>query len=564
MTKKIEVFASEALPGELEEFPDIKRGWGTTKGSTCGIPPMKWFNAIQKRTDEAINALATGSINGHSFEEGAILESKNDFIYDEGSKLWYFWGGDFPKVVHQGGSPDGENWFVFSVDDIKDTLLSDGTGIINHCNDGNCISLKKIIDMNGVYPEMFGAISTNGSSKPIDSTVAIQKAYSLAMSLGVPLIIKGRHYGITNLSFFDDVPSSGMANGTTIIGNNSGTYLRVLTDSDSYDKNKASLIIGNEKSYLKRLVVENIIVLPWDKETLDSGDGILLRKASNGSRMLGVEVRGMKDGIVINDSFTVNFTSCNFSQNRRHGVYAPKVITSTGSFTYNNNIGFINCVCNFNLGSGIFTESRSVSVISTNCEGNKSHQFSAEGADVFIEGMYCETLPKEPYACINLKDCNGGFISSNYLDTWGGEQGDKTLIRLTGTTHGVTVFTGGYNVRSGTKATIVDLGESTEKNTVFALMGNTISDKSSGKNTIVWTDKVKNSLNGESSVKHYGVVNHGLKTKPSNINITPVTTDVLFISVIPDSINENSFSISIKRPDGNVHDGVVKIMWSVS
>lgn len=55
MTKKIEVFASESLPGELEDFPDIKRGWGTTKESTGGIPPMKWFNAIQKRTDEAIN-----------------------------------------------------------------------------------------------------------------------------------------------------------------------------------------------------------------------------------------------------------------------------------------------------------------------------------------------------------------------------------------------------------------------------------------------------------------------------------------------------------------------------
>lgn len=52
MTKKIEVFASEALPGELEDFPDIKRGWGTTKESTGGIPPMKWFNAVQKRTDE--------------------------------------------------------------------------------------------------------------------------------------------------------------------------------------------------------------------------------------------------------------------------------------------------------------------------------------------------------------------------------------------------------------------------------------------------------------------------------------------------------------------------------
>ncbi|MFA1583787.1 hypothetical protein ACDT40_18100, partial [Proteus mirabilis] len=99
MTKKIEVFASEALPGELEDFPDIKRGWGTTKESTGGIPPMKWFNAIQKRTDEAINNIANNTLGGHSFKEGAILESGNDFIYDEDTKSWYFWIGDTPKFI---------------------------------------------------------------------------------------------------------------------------------------------------------------------------------------------------------------------------------------------------------------------------------------------------------------------------------------------------------------------------------------------------------------------------------------------------------------------------------
>ena len=70
MTKKIEVFASEALPGELEEFPDIKRGWGTTKELTGGIPPMKWFNAIQKRTDESINAISDTSVGGYTFKNG--------------------------------------------------------------------------------------------------------------------------------------------------------------------------------------------------------------------------------------------------------------------------------------------------------------------------------------------------------------------------------------------------------------------------------------------------------------------------------------------------------------
>lgn len=105
MTKKIEVFASEALPGELEDFPDIKRGWGTTKESTGGIPTMKWFNAIQKRTDEAINSVVEHSVNGYTFKEGATLESENDFIYDDASNSWYFWSGSYPKVIPPGEYP---------------------------------------------------------------------------------------------------------------------------------------------------------------------------------------------------------------------------------------------------------------------------------------------------------------------------------------------------------------------------------------------------------------------------------------------------------------------------
>lgn len=124
MTKKIEVFASESLPGELEDFPDIKRGWGTTKESTGGIPPMKWFNAIQKRTDEAINSIAGYCIGGYSFTDGATLESMNDFIYDDISKSWYFWIGDFPKVINPGDEPVGDNWSQIGGDNSE--LLNKG------------------------------------------------------------------------------------------------------------------------------------------------------------------------------------------------------------------------------------------------------------------------------------------------------------------------------------------------------------------------------------------------------------------------------------------------------
>ena len=46
------IFASAARSGEVTTFPDILRGWGVTIDKTEEIPPMEWFNAIGKRTDE--------------------------------------------------------------------------------------------------------------------------------------------------------------------------------------------------------------------------------------------------------------------------------------------------------------------------------------------------------------------------------------------------------------------------------------------------------------------------------------------------------------------------------
>ncbi|AOM40576.1 hypothetical protein [Xenorhabdus hominickii] len=46
------IFANDAKAGELETFPDLLRGWGMTIDRTAGKPPMEWFNALGKRTDE--------------------------------------------------------------------------------------------------------------------------------------------------------------------------------------------------------------------------------------------------------------------------------------------------------------------------------------------------------------------------------------------------------------------------------------------------------------------------------------------------------------------------------
>lgn len=46
------IFASEAKQGEVDNFPDLLRGWGISFEQTGGIPPMEWFNWLFKRADE--------------------------------------------------------------------------------------------------------------------------------------------------------------------------------------------------------------------------------------------------------------------------------------------------------------------------------------------------------------------------------------------------------------------------------------------------------------------------------------------------------------------------------
>ncbi|MGA4635112.1 hypothetical protein ACPA5B_14660 [Pseudomonas solani] len=89
------VFASGAKPGELESFPDITRGWGVTFDQTTGIPPMEWFNALFKRSDEATRYLLQRGIAEWSSTEDYPLDAHAQ----EGGKVWK------AKVGNQGKRP---------------------------------------------------------------------------------------------------------------------------------------------------------------------------------------------------------------------------------------------------------------------------------------------------------------------------------------------------------------------------------------------------------------------------------------------------------------------------
>ncbi|MFC3113639.1 pyocin knob domain-containing protein, partial [Rodentibacter caecimuris] len=75
------IFASEAKQGEVDNFPDLPRGWGISFEQTGGIPPMEWFNYLFKRIDEKYGYLMQRGLSEWSatqdYPKGAFVQHKN-------------------------------------------------------------------------------------------------------------------------------------------------------------------------------------------------------------------------------------------------------------------------------------------------------------------------------------------------------------------------------------------------------------------------------------------------------------------------------------------------------
>lgn len=78
------IFASEAKTGEIVDFPNLLRGWGVTLDQTAGKPPMEWFNALQKRTDEWLTYLSQRGLP----EWQNTLDYPKDAVVQFGGKFY--------------------------------------------------------------------------------------------------------------------------------------------------------------------------------------------------------------------------------------------------------------------------------------------------------------------------------------------------------------------------------------------------------------------------------------------------------------------------------------------
>lgn len=183
------IFASSAKQGEVDNFPDLLRGWGVTFDQTQGIPPMEWFNFLFKRLDEkhtylmqrglpewsATQDYTKGScvqFDGVSYR--ALKNSKNNSPNESDSQYWVRWGFALSEIAQATLTQYGITKLYTGYDSqSEDLALTPKTAY----------QLKQLIDSNtralgNVIPnsKKSSAVDSN-SADTVATSVAVKKAY---------------------------------------------------------------------------------------------------------------------------------------------------------------------------------------------------------------------------------------------------------------------------------------------------------------------------------------------------------------------------------------------------
>lgn len=187
------IFASSAKQGEVDNFPDLLRGWGITFDQTQGIPPMEWFNFLFKRLDEkhtylmqrglpewsATQDYTKGScvqFDGVSYR--ALKDSKNNSPNESNSQYWVRWGFALSEIAQATLTQYGITKLYTGYDSqSEDLALTPKTAY----------QLKQLIDSN--TRALGNVIPNSKKSSAVDSnstdTVATSAAVKTAYDKGV-------------------------------------------------------------------------------------------------------------------------------------------------------------------------------------------------------------------------------------------------------------------------------------------------------------------------------------------------------------------------------------------
>lgn len=187
------IFASSAKQGEVDNFPDLLRGWGITFEQTQGIPPMEWFNFLFKRLDEKHTYLMQRGLPEWSatqdYTKGscvqfdgvtyrALKNSKNNSPNESNSQYWVRWGLALSEIARATLTQYGLTQLYTGYNSQREDLaLTPKTAFL----------LKQLIDSNtralgNVIPNSKKSSAVNSNS---NDTVATSAAVKTAYDKGV-------------------------------------------------------------------------------------------------------------------------------------------------------------------------------------------------------------------------------------------------------------------------------------------------------------------------------------------------------------------------------------------
>lgn len=141
---------------------------------------------------DEVNDKLSGLFNGdNTFNLGASLASRSDFIWDENSKSWYYWGGTLPKDVPAASTPE----------------TTGGFGINAWLSVGDSVLRSQLASANGYT--LVPSVNVINSVVPVESFRAsgltdqqiVQQANDYAASLGRALLFQsGVTYEVVTLN----------------------------------------------------------------------------------------------------------------------------------------------------------------------------------------------------------------------------------------------------------------------------------------------------------------------------------------------------------------------------
>lgn len=355
------IFASSAKQGEVDNFPDLLRGWGITFDQTQGIPPMEWFNFLFKRLDEkhtylmqrglpewsATQDYTKGScvqFDGVSYR--ALKNSKNNIPNESDSQYWVRWGFTLSEIARATLTQYGITKLYTGYDSQREDLA---------LTPKTAYQLKQLIDSNtralgNVIPnsKKSSAVDSN-SADTVATSAAVKTAYDLANSKQSPATTLAGYgignfkienfvgnvntlqtdgiYAVTQASRSQNLPVAGNGCHIQVIAGGDGRWCRQIAyiaySTDMYERHQTSYQTDSWSDWVK---IDSLDKIPNSKKSSavnsESEDNVATSKAAKTAYDKAVGAKNAADNAQ---------SSANNANNNANGRVSKSGDTMTGS-----------------------------------------------------------------------------------------------------------------------------------------------------------------------------------------------------------------------------------------